>query len=445
MANPQFEELTLEKLETFLLRFSDDRRTGQLRIQGEGARGGRIDLREGMIASVESPFTSESLGDVARKLGFLSKSDLQRAVEALSRSDNVGKHLQDILLDENLLTREGLEACLRYQTESAMHSMIGFHGRISFMPGNVSKTEVELSPREVLTRMRQREHVEEMGTAFLEIVDSGPPLAPGDDPEYEAQAEMRRIAQAAIREAANAAESMQRELEASAAAAPAAPSSASASAPVPAPGADAPSIPAAELDAQAARAAEELLDDAHVAEVAPHELEVVPAPESPDKPRLARVVLEICRPGSSSTDALLEFAVHFAKRAMLFAATSRGLRLAGHKAHESAQLDEEKLKGLLLPADPDGTIGRVMQERTPLRGAFVVEGDADRTLAAAIEPAPEGETILFPIALHDRAIGLLYGDGVPAGDPGLLEDLAAAVATTATVMENKLFARTGKK
>ena len=68
-------------------------------------------------------------------------------------------------------------------------------------------------------------------------------------------------------------------------------------------------------------------------------------------------------------------------------------------------------------------------------------GESDRALLDAVHPEPDGETILFPIALHDRAIGLLYGDGVPPGDPGLLEDLAAAVATTAVVMENKLFAK----
>ncbi|HVO31174.1 MAG TPA: DUF4388 domain-containing protein, partial [bacterium] len=267
----QFEELTLEKLETFLLRFSDEKRTGQLKIQGEGARGGRIDLREGRIAAVESPFVSESLGDIARKLGFLSIPDLQKAVDALSRSENAGRHLQDILLDEKVLDRNGLESCLRYQAESAIHSMIGFHGRISFMPGNVSAAEVELDPRDVLKHMRERNHVEEMQSAFLEIVDSGPPLQPGDDLEYQDQSDLRRIAQAAIREAASAAESIQRE-----------------------------------LDSQASAAAEQLLDDASVEEVAPEHLDVVAAPESPDKPRLARVVLEICRPGSSSTEALLE-------------------------------------------------------------------------------------------------------------------------------------------
>jgi hypothetical protein len=56
---------------------------------------------------------------------------------------------------------------------------------------------------------------------------------------------------------------------------------------------------------------------------------------------------------------------------------------------------------------------------------------------------------MFPIALHEKAIGLLYADGVPEGDPGLLEGLAAAVAVTAVVMENKLVMRTagilGKK
>src|SRR3954471_19095227 len=117
VGNVQFEELTLEKLETFLLRFSDERRTGQLKIQGEGARGGRIDLREGRIAFVESPFVSESLGEIAKKMGFLSLTDMQKAVDALSRSENAGKQLSDILLDEKLLTREGLEACMRYQAE----------------------------------------------------------------------------------------------------------------------------------------------------------------------------------------------------------------------------------------------------------------------------------------------------------------------------------------
>ncbi|HVO31730.1 MAG TPA: hypothetical protein VMV18_13380, partial [bacterium] len=85
------------------------------------------------------------------------------------------------------------------------------------------------------------------------------------------------------------------------------------------------------------------------------------------------------------------------------------------------------------------------RERIPSRGAFAPEGDADRALLAAIEPLPAGDVIFFPIALHDRAIGLLYGDGVPPGDPGMLEELAAAVSATAVVMENKLFARSAQK
>src|SRR3954468_8577292 len=134
----QFEELTLEKLETFLLRFADERRTGQLKVQGEGARGGRVDLREGKIVSVDSPFASEALGEIARKLGYLNKGDVQKAIDALSRADNAGRQLGDILVGEKLITRNALETCLRYQAESALHSMIGFHGRISFLPGNVA-------------------------------------------------------------------------------------------------------------------------------------------------------------------------------------------------------------------------------------------------------------------------------------------------------------------
>ena len=92
MPAPQFEELTLEKLETFLLRLADDRRTGKLQIQGEGARGGRVDLREGKIVGVDSPFSSETVGEIARKLGFLQIQDVQKAIDALSRSENAGKH-----------------------------------------------------------------------------------------------------------------------------------------------------------------------------------------------------------------------------------------------------------------------------------------------------------------------------------------------------------------
>ena len=195
MPAPQFEELTLEKLETFLLRLADDRRTGKLQIQGEGARSGRVDLREGKIVSVDSPFSSETVGEIARKLGFLQIQDVQKAVDALSRSENAGKQLADILLEEKLLTPQGIEACLRYLAESAIHSMIGFHGRISFMPGHVAASDTSLDAREVMKRLRERDHVEEMGSAFLGIVPSAAnaPSAEGvPAPDYEAQLSIRR-------------------------------------------------------------------------------------------------------------------------------------------------------------------------------------------------------------------------------------------------------------
>lgn len=445
MPAPQFEELTLDKLETFLLRLADDRRTGKLQIQGEGARGGRVDLREGKIVGVDSPFSSETVGEIARKLGFLQIQDVQKAIDALSRSENAGKQLADILLEEKLLTSQGLEACLRFQAESAIHSMIGFHGRISFMPGHVAASEITLEAREVLKRLKERDHVEEMGSAFLGIVpqDEAPAAAP---PDYDAQSEMRRIAQEAIREAALGAADLQ-----------------------------------ADLEAQASGAAEQLLTDGPrdsvsadpglawpsdaleaPPELPPDAIDIAGIPVVPDRPRLARVVLEISRPGASSTDALLGYAVHFARRAVLFAATSKGLKLAGFKTREGvAFADEAGLSGLLLPMQPkpeepeegpvplvkhaEGMITRAFHDRVPLRGAFVVEDEADKLLADAVGEAPEGETIFFPIALHERAIGLLYGDGVPEGDPGLLEGLAAAVAVTAVVMENKLLTRTSKK
>ena len=452
MTAPQFEELTLEKLETFLLRLAADRRTGKLQIQGEGARGGRVDLREGKIVSVDSPFSSETVGEIARKLGFLQIHDVQKAVDALSRSENAGKQLGDILLEEKLLSPQGIEACLRYQAESAIHSMIGFHGRISFMPGHVAASDTSLDAREVLKRLRERDHVEEMGSAFLGIVPSAVASPDGTPaPDYEAQSVMRRIAQEAIREAALAAADVQ-----------------------------------ADLDAQAAGAAEQLLADGparsvesdsgmawpSIAPEAPPELppdaiDIGSIPDVPDRPRLARVVLEISRPGASSTDALLGYAIHFARRAVLFAATSKGLRLAGSRTREGFAFTGEPglLDGLLLnlvskskdeePPEPnaeavplvkapEGMITRAFHDRVPLRGAFVAEDEADRLLAQAVGPPPEGETIFFPIALHERAIGLLYGDGVPEGDPGLLEGLAAAVAVTAVVMENKLLTRLKK-
>ena len=434
----QFEELTLEKLETFLLRLADERRTGQLKIQGEGARGGRIDLHDGKIVSVDSPFSSETVGEIAKKLGFLDKTAVQKAVDALSRSENANKQLPDILLEEKLLARESLEACLRYQAESSIHSMIGFHGRISFMPGKVAAAEIVLDARDVLKRMKERDHVEEMGSAFLGLV---PPVAPGDGaassasgtapstqapaaaPEYDAQLEMRRIAQEAIREAALRA-----------------------------------------LDQQAEGAAAQLLSDSalepveedpalvwpssaqQAPELPPDAINLASIPDVPDRPRLARVALEICRPGASSTDALLGYAIHFARRAVLFAATSKGLKLAGFKTREGdVFVDESKLRELVLPLGEKGMVARSLAERVPLRGAFVPEDEADKALGEAIGIAPEGETIFFPIALHDRAIGLLYGDGVPEDDPGLLEGLAAAVAVTAVVMENKLLVRQAKK
>lgn len=451
MPAPQFEELTLEKLETFLLRLADDRRTGKLQIQGEGARGGRVDLREGKIVGVDSPFSSETIGEIARKLGFLQIQDVQKAVDALSRSENAGKQLPDILLEEKLLSPQGLEACLRYQAEAAMHSMIGFHGRISFMPGHVAASEITLEVRAVLKRLKERDHVEEMGSAFLGIVppntaETGTQADGAPAPEIEAQNEMRRIAQEAIREAALGAADLQ-----------------------------------AELDAQASGAAEQLLADAPRAPVSedpglawpadaqepppdlpPDAIDLAAIPDVPDRPRLARVCLEICRPGESSTDALLGYAIHFAKRAVLFAATSKGLKLAGSRTREGVSFaNEDALKSLLLPMEPkaaepdsgpvplvkhaEGMITRAFHERVPLRGAFVAEDEADKLLAEAVGDAPEGETIFFPIALHERAIGLLYGDGVPEGDPGLLEGLAAAVAVTAVVMENKLLTRLSKK
>lgn len=449
MAAGQFEELTLEKLETFLLRLADDRRTGKLQIQGEGARGGRVDLREGKIVAVDSPFSSETVGEIARKLGFLQIQDVQKAVDALSRSENAGKQLGDILLEEKLLTPQGIAACLQYQAESAIHSMIGFHGRISFLPGHVAASETSLEARAVMKRLRERDHVEEMGSAFLGIV---PPEAVGSEggpaPDEDTQREVRRIAQEAIREAALGAADLQ-----------------------------------ADLEAQAAGAAEQLLADSPAAsvdgdsgmawpsiapepapELPPDAIDMGSIPDVPDRPRLARVVLEITRASASSSDALLGYAIHFARRAVLFAATSKGLRLAGSRARdgfsfagEPGLLDDLLLPILSKPSEPEpdagpvplvrapeGMITRAFHERVPLRGAFVAEDEADKLLARAVGPAPEGETIFFPIALHGRAIGLLYGDGVPEGDPGLLEGLAAAVAVTAVVMENKLLTRLKK-
>ncbi len=427
-AQQNFEELTLEKLETFLLKFADDRRTGQLKVQGEGARGGRVDLREGKIVAVDSPFASETLGEVAKKLGFIDKTGVQKAVDALSRSDNAGRQLADILLDEKLLSREALEMCLRYQAESAIHSLIGFHGRISFMPGFVAPAEISLDPREVLKKLKERDHVEEIGSAFL-----GMTTAPTggiqalDEPAFDAQVEMRRIAQAVIREAALAAESISRDLEMQIIPPPA---------PTP-----------AELDKAAEGAAAQLLNDREApAELPPNALEMIaPAPEKEsDRPRLGRIVLEICRPGASSTDALLDYAVFYGRRAILFASTSKGLKVAGAKAAEGYSFPT-KLDAMMLPHEKGGAIATMMEERVPARGPFEFSDDADRALAAAVEPVPSGDALMFPIALHERAIGMLYVDGVPSGDPGLLEGLAAAVAATAVVMENKLLYRTNKK
>ena len=420
-APQQFEELTLDKLETFLLRFADERRTGQLKIQGEGAKGGRVDLREGKIVAVDSPFASEALGEIARKLGFLNKGDVQKAIDALSRADNAGRQLGDILVSENLITRNALETCLRYQAESALHSMIGFHGRISFLPGNVAPAEITLDPREVFDRIKQRDHVEEVGSAVLGLIDQTPAagMAAVDAlpvlPEYEAQEEVRRIAQAAIREAAQSATAVQ-----------------------------------ADLDAQASAAAAELMRDGtepHVplpdlpdAELVPLEKSFGDSPlrAADDRPRLGRVILDVCRPGASSTEALLAYASHFARRAVLFAAASKGLRIAGCKTQDGHSF-ATKLDGIVLPRETGtGAIGRVMSERVPARGPFEWKDDADTKLTEALGPAPDGDAIMFPIALHERAIGLLYADGVPPGDPAFLEGLAAAVAVTAVVMENKL-------
>lgn len=447
MPATQFEELTLEKLETFLVRLADERRTGQLKIQGEGARGGRVDLREGKIVAVDSPFSSETVGEIARKLGFLQKQDVQKAIDALSRSENAGKQLADILIEEKLLTTQALEACSRYQAESGIHSMIGFHGRISFMPGHVAASEISLDVRDVLKRMKERDHVEEMGSAFLGLVPSPTPEAAEQAatrlPEYDAQLEMRRIAQDAIREAAlRAAE------EAATRDAP--------------PASLAAERQKAALDEQAQGAAAQLLADSAVQpmddpglhwpsaarelpELPPDAIDLAAIPDAPDRPRLGRVVLEICRPGASSTDALLGYAIHFARRAILFAATSKGLKLAGFKTREGESFpDETKLADLLLPVTGKGMVGRALHERVPLRGPFVAEEEADKALADAVGNVSEGETIFFPIALHDRAIGMLWGDGVPTGDPGLLEGLASAVAVTAVVMENKLLVRQKK-
>lgn len=429
----QFEELTLEKLETFMLRFAGERRTGQLKIQGEGARGGRIDLHEGKVVGVESPFVSETLGEIAKKLGFLPMADMQRAVDALSRSENAGKQLAEILLEEKLLTEQSLETCLRYQAESAIHSMIGFHGRISFLPGNVSRASIALDTAEVLKRMHERGHIEEMGSVFLGMMENGAQEgargADADAAVFQAQAEMRRIAQSVIREAALAAESMQ-----------------------------------ADLDQQAQAAAQALLADA-IAPPAPHEpepmldltgselIDALPAAAdevakeaAANRPMLARVVLDICRPGASSTDALLGYAVHFGKRAILFAATSKGMRVAGAKTTEGEAFPGETNGLILAKETAEGAVGKVMEERRPARGPFEPADDCDRALHAAVHPIPKGDTFIFPIALHERAIGMLYVDGVPTGDPGLVEGLAAAVAATAVVMENKLVTRTaGKK
>ena len=428
----QFEELTLEKLETFMLRFAQERRTGQLKIQGEGAGGGRIDLHEGKVVGVESPFVSETLGEIAKKLGFLAMADIQRAVDALSRSENAGSQLAEILLAEKLLTPDSLETCMRYQAESAIHSMIGFHGRISFLPGNVSRASIALDVTDVLKRMKERGHVEEMGSAFLGMTESESlEAAPSaESAAFQGQMEMRRIAQSVIRETALAAESMQADLDAQAQAAaqalladaiaPATP------APEPEPMLD---LSGSEVVEAITAAADQVADEA-----------------AANRPRLARVVLEICRPGASSTDALLGYAIFFGKRAILFAATSKGMRVAGAKAREGEAFGGET-NGLILAKDTkEGAIGTVMEERRPARGPFEPLDDCDRALHAAVHPVPAGDAFLFPIALHERAIGMLYVDGVPSDDPGLVEGLAAAVAATAVVMENKLVTRTaGKK
>lgn len=351
----KFEELTYESLKTYLKRFAEERRTGALVVRGDGAKGGRIELFQGQIVRATSPFVRETIGEVARKLRFVTRSDIHRALEIQSRPENSGRSFGDILVTEGMLSRGHLEMCLRYQVESTLYSLLGFHGRISFSPGAVNADDIQVPVKDVLAGIEQRLRTEELGEGFL--------LATGDDeapaPEYMAATETRRLTREAL---------------------------------------------------------------------------------SSSRPPLGRTVLEMATSVDGATAVLLQYARHYAERVALFAAGGKGLRLMSSASNEAGAFPDGFQDINLGIPDEGSHLHTVLASRQPYVGPFQVRGSVDQALEAALGTAPEHEIALFPIALGERPIGLLYADGLVLH--GLeMEDLAAAVSVTALAMENKLLQR----
>lgn len=356
----RFEELTFDSMRTFLERFADERRTGALVIRGEGAKGGRVEIFQGMIVRASSPFVRETIGEVARKLRFVTRSDIHRALEIQSRPENEGRSFGEILVAEGLLSRGHLEMCLRYQVESTLYSLLGFHGRISFSPGSVKADDILVPVADVLIGIEQRLKTEELGEGFLLATGGGPlDIDPGAGPEYASALENRRLTREAL---------------------------------------------------------------------------------AASRPSLGRIIIEITTSPAGSSAVLLRYARHYGRRVALFAAGRKGLRLMSTAAEESTPFPDAFHDLSLGIVDPESVLHQVLNDRNPYVGPFQIRGEVDQRLADALGETPSEEIALFPIALGEQPIGLLYADGlVLYGNE--MEDLQAAVSVTALAMENKLLTR----
>lgn len=137
----------------------------------------------------------ETIGEVARKLRFVTRADIHRALEIQSRPENEGRSFGEILVSEGIVSLGHLEMCLRYQVESTLYSLLGFHGRISFSPGSIQADDVLVPVVDVLAGIEQRLKTEELGEGFL-FTTRDPDDA--EAPEYAAAAEKRRMTREAL-------------------------------------------------------------------------------------------------------------------------------------------------------------------------------------------------------------------------------------------------------
>jgi hypothetical protein len=344
------EELSYEVLSSFLQRFAGERRTGTLMIRGEGAKGGRIELYEGQITRAVSPFVRETIGEVARKLRFVTREDIHRTLEQQEAPHNAGKAFGSILVEEGLITPEQLTMCLQFQIESTLYSLLGFHGSISFSPGRVKHVDVLIPVAPVLAGIQQRLKAE-VGELDSEAVG----------PAYASEEEQQRLQ-------------------------------------------------------------EEVL--------------------SAGRPPLAELVLEMVAAREGATAVLLRYARHYAYRVAVLAASSRGMRVMGAMADPKNPVPDGFEGVALGKPDPGSHLYQVLESREPYVGPFQKTGGTDEAFSNALGPVL-GDVAVFPIAVEEQAIGLLFLDGLLFVG-AKLDDLRAAVAVTAVAMENKLLTRKGR-